>query len=309
MLRWLRDLLYETAPAEFRSSYSVVESVQRLSAATSRWGFSVGETRAVGKVAPESVRLQRVIPMVRNGFKPFFVGRFETRDGGTVLAGHFGMSAFAKVFVTAWLTMAAVFAAVFLAAHFISKPPSSAWLPIVPLVMLAGGIGLVSLGKWFARNDAAWLSGVISQALSAPGETMPKEPEIEPSGTPLLLKGVALFLAAWSVLLVVASILLFAEAHMVPSPWRAAFAVAAFVVAAGVWRRRPWAWWGGFVIPGAWAVTAVRPMMYNGPPDPESPPLVIIVAFAVVGLAVAGFWAVWWYAQRRYFLWQRPPAP
>jgi hypothetical protein len=167
MLHWVSGLLYESSPAEFRSAYSVDESIQRLSAATSRWGLSLGETQAVGKVSAELVRLRREIPMVRNGYKPFFVGRFETRDGGTVLIGHFGMSAFAKMFTTIWLGMAALFTAGFLAAGFSATNSNPVWLPIVPLIMLVAGLGFVRLGKWFARNDVAWLSGVITKALSA----------------------------------------------------------------------------------------------------------------------------------------------
>jgi hypothetical protein len=159
-----------------------------------------------------------------------------------------------------------------------------------------------------ARNDAAWLSGVITQAFSAPGGTMPKEREIQPSETPLLLKGVALFLAAWSLLFVTGSMLLFVEARVRPAPWPAAFAAADCVLAAGIWRRRPWAWWGGFVVPGVWAIAAVLPMLSNGLPDPETLPLVIIVVFRGLALVVAGVWAAWWYAQRRHFLWQKPPA-
>jgi hypothetical protein len=74
MLRWLKNLLFESTPAEFRSDYSLDESVQRLAAVTSRWALSLSQTQAVGKVSPDKVRLQRVIPMVRNSFKPFFTG-------------------------------------------------------------------------------------------------------------------------------------------------------------------------------------------------------------------------------------------
>src|SRR5580700_6339336 len=93
MMHSLRRLLYESTPAEFRSAYSVAESVERLRAATKRSTFAaIGEAAAVGKVSQDGVRLQRVTPMVHNSFKPFFVGRFESRDGATLLTGRFGMS-------------------------------------------------------------------------------------------------------------------------------------------------------------------------------------------------------------------------
>jgi hypothetical protein len=185
MFRWVRSLLYESAPAEFRSVYSIDESVRRLSAVTSRWRFSLGETQAVGKVSAGSVRLQRVIPMVRNGFKPFFVGRFETREGGTVLTGHFGMSVFTKIFMTFWLGMVALFSVAFLTAYFRSPNTNSAWLPAGPLFMLVAGLGLVRLGQWFARNDVAWLSGVITRALDASGGAVLPQPEPDSQSVPL----------------------------------------------------------------------------------------------------------------------------
>src|SRR5277367_6328697 len=115
MIRWLRRLLYDSTPAEFRSAYSVAESVERLTAATKRSAFSaLDATSAVGKVSADIVRLQRVSPMIRNSFKPFFVGHFESRDGVTLLIGQFGMSMFTKVFMTFWLGMVALFAVGFL---------------------------------------------------------------------------------------------------------------------------------------------------------------------------------------------------
>jgi hypothetical protein len=83
-------LLYDSTPAEFRSAYGIAGSVERLSAATKRSVFSaLGETTAVGKGSEKVVRLQRVIPMVGNSFKPFFIGHFEVRGEVTVLIGKF----------------------------------------------------------------------------------------------------------------------------------------------------------------------------------------------------------------------------
>src|ERR1700722_19610501 len=103
MFRWLWRLLYEAQPAEFRSAYGLEESVERLRAATKRSVFSaLAETTAVGKVSEQSVRLQRVIPMVGNSFKPFFLGRFEVSEGRVLLVGRFTMLPIVKVFMTFW---------------------------------------------------------------------------------------------------------------------------------------------------------------------------------------------------------------
>jgi hypothetical protein len=312
MIQWLRRLLYESTAAEFRSSFSVAESVERLRAATKRSAFSaLGETAAVGKVSPDTVRLQRVIPMMHNSFKPFFVGRFEVRDGVTVLTGQFGMTVFVKVFMSFWLGMVAFIGAGLLLGSFSAKTPSSAVAAVGPLFMVAAGLGLVALGKWFARNDVAWLSGVITHALGVPGVGAQKgeETKIDPAAVPMVLKGVALFLAASGVMALFAN---FVEPKMGGAPtgapqmghWNIVYAVMAFVLAMGVWRRRPWAWWGGFLV---LALPIVSPVFYMGDDAQMMPPQYIRVVFVIFSLIVVAVWGRWWYAQRRHFLWPAGP--
>jgi hypothetical protein len=166
MFQWFWRLLYESKPAEFRSAFGLEESVERLRAATKRSVFSsLSEAAAVGKVSEQRVRLQRVIPMVGDSFKPFFIGRFEIREGVTVLTGRFSLLMIVKVFMTFWLGMAFVFAGGMLLGHFSSPKPVPAFLAFQPFLMLGFGIALVAMGKWFARNDVAWLSSVIEGAL------------------------------------------------------------------------------------------------------------------------------------------------
>jgi hypothetical protein len=303
MIRWLGRLLYESTATEFRSAYGVPESVERLRAATKRSAFSaLDETRAVGKVSAESVRLQRVIPMIQNSFKPFFTGSFQVRDGLTVLTGHFGMSMFVKIFMTFWLGMVALFALGFLLGNFSSKTSYSVGVAVGPLLMLAAGLGLVSLGKWFARNDAAWLSAVIGEALGVAGAEMPRQPQMDSAAVPLVLKGVAVFLAASSLLAVFMDF--FGPTVMPalqPGPWHVVYAVSALVLALGVWRRRPWAWWGGFLVLGMSIITSLLAMPLNE--QPAAPPMLRVI-FAIFALLVILVWGRWWYAQRKHFLWK-----
>ena len=96
-MRGLLRLLYESTPAEFVSAHGLTESVARLRAATQRSAFAMlAETTAVGRVSEGSVSLQRVIPLVRNSFKPLFIGHFEQRQGVTILCGRFTMHSFVK---------------------------------------------------------------------------------------------------------------------------------------------------------------------------------------------------------------------
>jgi hypothetical protein len=311
MIRWFRRLLYESTPAEFRSAYSLPESVDRLLAATKRSAFSaLDETRAVGKVSSESVRLQRVIPMIQNSFKPFFVGSFQVRDGVTVLSGRFGMSIFVKVFMTFWLGMVALFAVGFLLANFSSRSSNPAWAAMGPLVMLAAGVALIAAGKWFARNDVAWLSGIIGHALGVPQVGGIQETRIDGAAVPMVLKAVALFLAASSAMVMFMD---FFGPQILPGQlvgprsmavqigyWHEVYAISALVLAAGVWRRRPWAWWGGFLVLGLSIVTSLLAMPMNS--STAAPPVMRVV-FGIFALVVIGIWGRWWYAQRRHFLW------
>ena len=60
---------------EFKSAFSLAESVDRLKAATRRWTFSLSamaHESAVGRVSAQRVALQRVIPMFSNSLETDF---------------------------------------------------------------------------------------------------------------------------------------------------------------------------------------------------------------------------------------------
>lgn len=317
MVSWLGRLLYGSTPAEFRSAYSVPESVDLLLGATKRSAWSaLDDTTAVGQVSAESVRLHRVIPMIRNSFKPFFTGRFENRDGVTVLTGCFTMPMVVKIFMSFWLGMVALFAVGLLLGSLNSTASFPLWAAIAPLFMLATGLGLVRLGKWFARNDAMWLSGIITQTLGVPvaGAAI-KEPATDLTEVPVVLKAVALFLAASGV----AALFMY---FFVPQALRSqgldsasgffplahlqlVYAVSGAVLSVGVWRRRPWAWWGGFLLLGVSTVTSLLTMPVNM--QMALPPMMQL-GFGIFALIVIGMWGRWWYAQRRHFLWKQASA-
>jgi hypothetical protein len=163
MFRWFTRLLYDSTPAEFRSAYGLAESLERLSAATKWHVFSaLAETTAVGKVSEKVVRLQRAIPMVGNSFKPFFVGHFEVCGEVTVLIGKFTMLPLVKVFMTFWFGMCGLFAGTVLLGGFKPQGPNATFFLLQPFLMIGEGLALVAAGKWFARNDAAWLSELIA---------------------------------------------------------------------------------------------------------------------------------------------------
>jgi hypothetical protein len=314
MFRWFWRLLYESTPAEFRSTHGLEESVERLRAATKRSVFSsLSETAAVGKVSEQSVRLQRVIPMVGNSFKPFFIGRFEIREGVTVLTGRFSLLTIVKVFMTFWLGMAFVFAGGVLLGHFSSPNPVSPFLAFQPFLMLGFGIALVAMGKWFARNDVAWLSSVIQRALGDSRKSGAADglAKVDAGAGPTTLKVVSIVLAVSGAMALLAHFLpgRLADGNRgsgraLPMPafgdWNDAIAAGLLILALGIWMRRPWAWWAGFPVIATSLVNALVAMHRQAG---IGPPIAVQVIFGVLGLGVSGVWGLWWYAQRKHFLW------
>lgn len=315
MFRWSVRLLYDSTPAEFRSAYGLAESVERLRAATKRSVFAAfGETAAVGKVSEKFVRLQRVIPMVGNSFKPFFAGRFEVHDGVTVLAGRFGMLIWAKVFMSFWFGLMSLFAVGVLLGGLKPQGSQATFFIWQPFLMLGGGVALVWVGKWFARNDVAWLSGVIGTALGTSGGAAPIPSDAltktDPYTVPATLKGAAILLAASGAMAVVAG---FAGPHVWPSMqrasdtpavlqlgnWNFVYAMVVISLALGIWRRRPWAWWGGFAVLGTSVCWSLIAMLHMG----GGPPVAFKVIFAAMSSVVVAIWGRWWYAQRKHFFW------
>ncbi len=317
---WLQQL-YGSTLVEFRSAYGLAESVERLRAATKRSVFSsFGETTAVGKVSAEKVRLQRVIPMVGNSFKPFFIGRFEERGGVTVLTGAFTMLWIVKVFMTFWFGLMAVAAVPALFGAFNAAGPGAWFFRVQPLLMGAFGIGLVALGKWFARNDAAWLSRVIEGALGVRGPEGSTGASaargavvVDPAAVPGVLKAVAAFLALTAVMAVVGGLAgqelpkagQGVPGLVLPSWGSWVFVYAGFqgVLAIGVWRRQPWAWWAFFgllVLSAVWPLFGLSSLQVPGVQGPPPWMGTVIVIFTC---AVVAIWGRWWYAQRKHFLW------
>ena len=102
--------------------------------------------------------------MVGNSFKPFFIGEFQERNGRVVLTGRFTISWLIKASMSVWFGFLLFWTA---SAIILTQGESDVvWLPVSGVGMIGAGIALIWIGKWFARNDAAWFSNVIQEALS-----------------------------------------------------------------------------------------------------------------------------------------------
>ena len=317
LFRGLYELLYGSTPAEFKSSLGLQESIDRLRAATRRSVFSaLSQQAAVGPVKESSVRLQRVIPMVGNSFKPFFFGRFETRGRDVYLSGKFTMLPLVKVFMTIWLGMA-IFIGIGVLAN--NRTQSSGWPAMLAAFGMTGlGIAFVWAGKWFARNDVAWLSNVIRGALETPIADRPLEFGVQPSSTtavssspPTVLRVVAGFLVLMGIIGLLMAIFGTESVHWTargfitkyfpawpPRLVAGIHAVVLLGLAVGIHQRKLLAWRLGLVYLGAaWCLATFQ--MFTG--DSPQALTAVKVIFPALSLLVAGLWIRWWYAQRVHF--------
>jgi len=157
-------ILYGSLPAEFASAYSLDESVARLNAARGSALSAIARESATGTVGTSRVVLKRVIPLVRNSFKPYFVGAFEPRAAGVVLVGRFTMHWSVKLFVTVWLGFCVLWTV--LAASAAIDQPKQWFVPFIGAGMFALGVAFVRLCQWFSRRDPIWLADFIRRALT-----------------------------------------------------------------------------------------------------------------------------------------------
>lgn len=316
MLRSIKWFLTGSEPLEFESAYGLDESVRRLRDATRRWAlFSTTEV-AAGAVSSSRVSLQRVIPMVGNSFKPYFIGKFERRADKVVLVGRFTMHPFVKVFMAIWMGFVVVGTLVGAIAAMQSHRAES--MPLAGLGMLLFGVLLVRFGAWLSRNDPAWLSEVIRRALNSPdavsdlaGPSPVRNHIFSPGSIPVTTK-VAIVLALLAVMVSVSAVtgvqsyragpggaVVTHYDDMTSRYLSGLFSVSLLGLAYGIYRRRMLAWRLVFVIiGGAWVSQLV--VFFVGGTQPV--PTLVLALFGAVSVLIMIVWGRWWYAQRVHFL-------
>jgi hypothetical protein len=310
MLRWLQETWTGSAIVEFESAFGLAESVERLRAATRRSLFSaVAHEAAVGTVKETRVSLQRVIPMVGNSFKPFFIGRFVASGDKVVLRGSFTIHRFTKLFMTVWFGGLALMTLSMLAAGLHSP---SIWVGILFAIgMMGAGLGLVRIGQWFSRRDPAWLSAVIGVALGAPDAASCSATAAvrSPQGLPGHLLSLAILIAvggAWSLALGIAGLQTFhLEARGVTATYFQAGSAARYLAillgglmlgwAYGIYCRHLLAWWVGIGLLALGGLNQLE-MLVGGQQD--QPGQLIL---GLMGLPVLAIWGWFWYGQRAHF--------
>ena len=288
---------------EFKSAFPLVESVDRLKATTRRWTFSLSamaHESPVGRVSSQRVALQRVIPMFGNSFKPFFIRQFVEREGRVFLVGRFRMLWFVRIFFTFWLAAVAV-ATLSMAVLSNTSPLRRSHDLMFGAIMLAAALALFGFGRWLSRNDPAWLSQVIQNALSA-----------EKSGSPAIPRGrfertqiigavcLVLALLCWTPFVDHGKVIHVAGPY--PALMRAMTAINGAIllfIGYGAFRKQLFAWRLGLAFIALMWLESVLPLRWGQ--NFSSTPLVIRIVFIIGLLIVTFMWGWWWYAQREYW--------
>ncbi len=166
IMKKISEFLYRTEQVELTFDVPIEEAIKRLDANVGNSVFShLTSEGMVGSVSRDTVKIHRVIPMMKNSFKPMLIGSFSTLGGRTILSGVFRMHRLVQVFMTFWFGVLAF--SVLTEGASILVNPSDAWpAPLVGFMMIAFGVGLVKIGKWLSRNDKEWLKERVSASIN-----------------------------------------------------------------------------------------------------------------------------------------------
>ncbi len=187
MFSRLFAFLFGDVPVEFRSAFSLQESVRRLRKVTKRNPLlGLIKEVAAGRVTEAGVRLQRVRPVLANPYKPIFVGRFEDTNGQVYLRGRFTMPLVSKIFASTWLSLVLSFLIVTIASglgiDMIGMGRNVALLPLLSvilaeIILLMFGVALLRFSWRLSQSDIGYLTTVITQTLCSRSTSPPDPPQ------------------------------------------------------------------------------------------------------------------------------------
>ncbi len=133
-----------------------------------------GARPVIGRVSSRSVRLRKRIGY-RNSFQTILVGRLERRTGGTLFLGRAGLGTSVTIFMAGWfgwvvlvggtlsvLAISEMFGVAVGGRPMEGNLPRSL-APVIVLLMLAFGVGLVRFGRWLARDEERFLVAFVAE--------------------------------------------------------------------------------------------------------------------------------------------------
>lgn len=141
---------------------------ERLKAAVDNNLSIFGSRPFIGSVSPAGARLRKRI-RYRNSFQTVVQVSFESQVRGAEVVCRSGMSFFVYVFLVAWFG----FLTLFLLGGVSQADASGGLFLVVPLGMMAFGVGLVLFGRWLARDEHDEAVAFLGRVLQAQASTRP----------------------------------------------------------------------------------------------------------------------------------------
>jgi hypothetical protein len=132
----------------------------------------------IGKVSVNRVKLVYVTAdMRRNSFNPIFIGKFQQDGSGSVLSGVYRLHRFITALTCIWFCGLAIGSTIAMTILIVDSKSHSLATPVwiiallfivFPLLMGAGGLGLVTFGKRVARANMQHLTEAIEKSMGMP---------------------------------------------------------------------------------------------------------------------------------------------
>jgi hypothetical protein len=176
----VRDI-FETRPADFPSSLTISEAVNRLAAVVetselANWAIDC----LVGKVAAAKVTIARHRAMRRSGIRPTFVGAFRQMGQTSVLAGEFRYGARARLLLltsSSWLLFLSLVLVGFAVAFvFLAPGGSGLWIAGGAFLVFVALVAILSrVVQPLSGDDMAWISNRVRVAVMAPNQPHPAD--------------------------------------------------------------------------------------------------------------------------------------
>jgi hypothetical protein len=137
------------------------------------WTGLFGSKPIVGRVTESELRL-RQRRVGRNSFQRVFVGRIETDNGGSIIAGEFGIDPVVRSLMTIWFWGVLIIGGtLFLAALGSTLSGSRAfgdgtWMGlIIPAILIVWGLILPRMGQRMAKEEPKFITDFLARTLGA----------------------------------------------------------------------------------------------------------------------------------------------
>jgi len=134
-----------------------------------------GSKSVLGEVSESSLHLRKRI-RYKNSFQTFLTATMKPTADGTCIEGKFAMNLIVRTAMFIWFAFVITFMWSFVRAMGQLLVNSGGhnevdWMSIVvPPGMLAAGLTVVAVGRYFARNEAQFLKDFLIQTLDAQPE-------------------------------------------------------------------------------------------------------------------------------------------